>query len=664
MFICSSNDKRMIGFLAELCGYRARSGSFLQKTAALALCCTVLSCATQPLLLAQDATAVTSTPTQTTQPTSQQIPQVSPKQIEKARSLFTKGTEALRKEQSERAILLLSRAHQLDPSNAEYLAGYEIAKQQQVTHLLRTAEKQQNGGKPDAAIVALQQAQSLDPDNPFVREHIQAMNAQPPAIVQTNPLPELDSGQVTLAAQTSPETFHLHASAQDLIHQVFTAYGITALVDDSVPTTRVRLDMDGASFAAASAAVQLVTSTFIVPLDPHRVLVAKDTPQNREKFERLLVETIYLPGLGGRQMTDATNLIKNVFGVKQVGVQQDNGTMSIRAPESTMRAINLTIANLYQGQPEVILDVRVYQVNYTSARVLGPQLPQQFTAFNVTTAIQGLINSNQSLINQLIAAGLVSPGDYAAIAALLVYYGLASGSILGQPFALFGNGLSLTGLSFGTTSFNASLNTSDARELDHVQLRAENEQTSRFLFGSRYPITTQSYSGSPAPPNIPGLAGALGLGGFAGLGANSSTSGINALTTTPQVQFEDLGLTLKVTPKIQRDQQVHMQLDLKLESLAGSSLNGIPVLVSRAFVSSIEVHNGDSALVVSNMTRQEANVLSGIPGVSELPGLAYTGTINKQVTVGDLVLVVTPHIVNFSRSSVASTMIPMPSVKK
>ncbi|HEX4019627.1 MAG TPA: hypothetical protein VHX63_00650 [Acidobacteriaceae bacterium] len=632
-----------------------------KRIATWLLCYALLCGVTEPLLLAQQAELPTA-PVTSVSHTTEPLPAVSPKQLEKARSLFEKGTAALKKDESEKALALLAKAHRLAPANTEYLAEYEIAKQQRIAALMRSAEKQQNSGAHDAALGDLQQAQSLDPDSPFVREHIQAMSVQAPATLESKPLPPLGSGIIPLDAKTTEDTFHLRAKAQDLVHRVFDAYGITALLDESVPSTVVQFDIDKAPFAAASTAVQLATNTFVVPLDPHRVLVAKDTPENRKKFERLLLETVYLPGLSGKQMIDATNLIKNVFSVKQVAVDETNSTISIRAPESVLRAINLTVAHLYQEQPEVILDVRAYQVNYSNMQNLGLQLPQAFTVFNVTTEIQSLIQSNQSLINQLIASGLVSPGDYAAIAALLVYYGLASGSLLSQPFALFGNGLTLSGLTFGTVGANASLNISSSKQLDHVQLRGENDQTSTFLFGTRYPIITQSYSaGTTTTPTIPGLAGAAGLGGFAGLGTNSTTSGINALTTTPQVTYENLGLTLKATPQIQRDHHVRMQLQLKIEALAGSSLNGIPVLNSRAFVSDIEVRDGDSALIVSNMTREDQNVLSGIPGLSELPGMTWTGDKNTQVTVGDVVLVVTPHIINFSPRAVASMRISVPT---
>ena len=138
----------------------------------------------------------------------------------------------------------------------------------------------------------------------------------------------------------------LRDTAQQVVKQIFLAYGITAILDDSVPTTSVRVDLTNARFAEASTAVQLSTDTFLVPLDTEHVLVAKDTKENRAKFQRLLLETVFLPGLNPKQMSEPLNMIKTVFGVKQASVHAATGALSIRAPESTLRANHDDLARI------------------------------------------------------------------------------------------------------------------------------------------------------------------------------------------------------------------------------------------------------------------------------------------------------------------------------
>lgn len=584
------------------------------------------------------------------------VPVPTAQQVAKAREYFRQGTRALRSKNSSRALALFAKAHLLDPANGPYLAAYELARQQWIGGLIEAARQDQRVGKNNSAKQSLEQALSLDPGNPFVREHIQSLGAlEDPAVISASPMPTFSSGLIELAPTPVESTFHLRGSAQDILRKVFSSYGITALLDDSVPTKQIQLDLDDVSFAEAAAAVELATGTFWVALDPTHVLVAKDTKENRTKFDRLLLETVYLPGLDKAEMVNTVNLVKNVFGVKQATSHAGQDTLSIRAPENTLRAINATLKPLYLDKPEVMLDIRVYQVNDSRQEDLGVSFPQQLNVFNVTSQLTSIINANQSTITQLIAAGLVNPGDLAGIAALLIGLGLVNGSVLNQPFALFGNGLTLSGLSFGGTTANASLNISNTREIDHIELRAGDLQKQTIRIGSRYPIVTQSFSaGTQTPTASTSLASLL-----AGTSAAAATA-TNPLAYAPTVEYQDLGLTVKALPRILQSKDVQMQLQVTIASLAGASVNGSPIINNRDFVTTIQVPDGGTALVTSSVSRTESEALSGIPGLSELPGFAWTASPTTQLTVGRLLIVITPHIVSATHTRVASRMLMLP----
>lgn len=622
--------------------------------ASLTLSLGIFTCV--PQVIAEDVSTSTTAPVSSTNGSSHDpasLPVPSAQQVAKAREYFRKGTHALQAQDSSRALTLFAKAHLLDPANGPYLAAYELARQQWVGGLIQTARQDQQAGKTDSAKQQLQNALSLDPDNPYVREHIQSLDTQEdPAVIESTPMPKFSSGLIEVAPAPIQSTFHLRGNAQDILHRVLSAYGITAILDDSVPNKQIQLDLTNASFAEASGAIELSTGTFWVALDPTHVLVAKDTKENRTKFDRLLLETVFLPGLDTKEVTDTVNVIKNVFGVQQASSRGDQGTLSIRASENTLRAINATLGQLYLDKPEVMLDVRVYQVNDSRQEDLGVAFPQQLNVFNVTSQLTSIINSNQSTITELIAAGLVNPGDLAGIAALLIGLGLVNGTVLNQPFALFGNGLTLSGLSFGGTTANASLNISDTREIDHVQLRAGDLEKQTVLIGSRYPIVTQSYSaGTQTPTGSTNLASLL-----AGTSA-TATANTNPLALAPTVQYEDLGLTVKALPRILQNEDVQMQLEITMASLAGASVNGSPIINNRSFITTIQIPDGGSALVTSSVSSTESKSLSGIPGLSELPGFGWTASPTTQLTVGRLLIVISPHIISATHTRIASKML-------
>ena len=111
--------------------------------------------------------------------------------------------------------------------------------------------------------------------------------------------------------------------------------------------------------------------------------------------------------------------------------------------------------------------------------------------------------------------------------------------------------------------------------LDSIQLRLGDGEAGTLKLGERYPIQTSAYTSvTPRLPNIPGLTGAGASGSLSSL-ISSLTS---AAPPIPQIQYQDLGLTLKVTPKVLRGGDIALTIDMKIDALAGTYVNSNPVL--------------------------------------------------------------------------------------
>ena len=550
-------------------------------------------------------------------------------------------------------------AAQLVPGNADYAAAAAIARAHLVTELVQQADKARILGQNDIARARLAEGLALDPKNPIVTQHIDDLaNLSLEAPATDDPTAQITEA-IQLAPRAGKQSFHLRADGKSLLQQVLAAYGITPTLDSSVAAPALRFDAEEITFDQAAALLKLQTNTFFVPLDPRRVLVAKDTKENRDKYQRQLLETVYLPGLNATEMSDMGNLARNIFDAQQATVQPGRGTLTIRAPEARLAALNRSLADLLDGRSQLLLEVRLFEVAKTRTTNIGVQAPQQFTAFNVPTELNTVVNGNQDLINQIVSSGLASAGDTAAIVAILIASGQVTSSILNQPFATFGGGSTLTGLTLGTTTANLALNASESRALDHVQIRLQDQETATLMSGTRYPIIQSSYSSlSPTTPNIPGLNTAGLSSQLASLGLSASS--LQEQPPIPQVQYEDLGLTLKATPHIQRNDRVALKLDLKLQALGGGSLNGVPELTNRQFTTDVDVLDGESTMVTSSLTSSEAKAVSGIPGLSEIPGFQSTTDRNDNLSQDSLIILITPHIVRQRHTQVAGPVILLP----
>jgi len=582
----------------------------------------------------------------------------------KAVKLFLEASKLFEKEQFQLALKDYQQAAALDPGNRNYELAAELAKSHAVTALIQEAARDRIRGDAAAERASLEQALDLDPRNIQVTEHLHQLGDEQ-ALSAAQPLYGKSGDAVGDALEVAPEdgmhSFHLHADQRQVIQQVFKGFGLQATMDDSVRTSQIRLDIDDANLARATRALGLATNTFYVPLDAHRVVVAKDTRENRRQFERLEVETIYLPGLNSAEIAEIGSLAKNVFELQQSSLDATAGTITLRAGASTLNAFNATIRDLIDGHNQVLLEVDLIQLAHTSDRNTGVQPPQAISAFNVYAEEQSILNSNQSLVQQIISSGLAAPGDTLAILGILIASGQVSSSLFSQGIALFGGGITQSGLSPGSATANLSLNSSDSRQLDHMLLRLGDGTTAgsdaaagTIKSGTRYPIQTSSFSSLGTS--------AAGIAGLTGAGTSSSLSSLlgnlgNSVPNVPQVQYEDLGLTLKATPRVMRNSEVALTVDMKIDALSGSSINGNPILNNRAYSGVVTLKEGEGVVIVSELDKQESRAISGVPGLSEIPGLNNITDNDKQRSKSTLLIVMTPHVVRGTQARGHSEML-------
>ena len=298
-----------------------------------------------------------------------------------------------------------------------------------------------------------------------------------------------------------------------------------------------------------------------------------------------------------------------------------------------------------------MLEIKLISVDKTRERNLGFAPPNSISAFSIASEAQTIVSANQTTINAAIQQGLYTPTGNAATdvvneALYLLAAGVATDSLASGLIGRFGGGLTTGGVSLGSgTTLNLGLNTSEARALEDVTIRAGDRQQSILRIGSKYPITTSTYSSGLSSAATSALAG-ISVNGTSAASLLSQYLGNSSTATIPQIQYEDLGLTLKTTPSVLRDGMITLDLDMKLEALTGSTNNNIPILTSRVFTSRITVPEGTPAMVVSQVSSTESRAISGVPGLASLPG--FQGTLADRDAVrdsSDLILMVTPHLV-------------------
>jgi general secretion pathway protein D len=576
----------------------------------------------------------------------------------RAAKLYLAAGKLFEKGEFERALHGYEQAAKLDPSNRNYPLAASVARSHAVTALIQAAAKDRLRGDQATARAALARSLELEPRNTEANEHLYELGNDA-LLGQLKPLYEQGAeavgGNAVLESDVSPHSFHLHSDQRQIIRQIFRAYGIETTLDNSVRPLHVRLDMDNVSFNEAARILQMLTKTFYVPLDAHRVLVASDTKSNRDEFMRQELETISLSGLTQTEMTDVSNLAKNVFDVREAAVDLTAGTLTLRAPSKTLNAFNATMRELLQGKSQVLLQVRIIQLARTRTHDTGVELPQSISAFNLYTEEQSILNDNATTVQEIISSGLASSTDYLAILAILIAAGDVSSTLFSSGLATFGGGITESALSPGTVTANLSLNSSESRELDDLQLRLGDGEAATLRSGTRYPIQTSSYSDiASSTSTIAGLTSAGTSSSLASLLASYTSS-----STIPQIEYQDLGLTLKATPRVLRNDTVALTLDMEIKALSGSSISDNPILDNNSYSGVVTLKQGETVMLMSNLSKTESRAVSGTPGISEIPGLNNMTGKDTEKNYATLLIVITPHVIRSIQAAGHTPMIPI-----
>ncbi len=533
---------------------------------------------------------------------------------------------------SHEAFLEFEEAARLVPQNVEYITAREITRQRLAgMHLLRGNDAIGNGRQVEA-MAEFRTALELDPENKFAQQRVQDAIGSPPGRVASQPQVIASEDALTVKPAEAKHDFHYRGDSRGLLTAVATSFGLTVMFDDSFPNRQVRFDLENADFPTAIHQASSVTKSFTVALEDTVLFACAENPENHRLYDRMGLRTFYIPGSGtANELNEVMNSLRTLLESKFTSLNVASSTITVRAPQALLLAATQFLSQLNGSRPEVMLDVKVFQVSHTYAHTIGLHVPDQFNLFNIPVAALAALGGQniQSLINQLIASGGINQAGNQSISALLAQLQGQQNSIFSQPLATFGGGLTFSGLSLDHLSAALTMSESSVRSLEHVTLRASQEKDAIFKLGSRYPIL----NGSFAPVfNNAAISQVLGNQSFA--------------APFPSVNYEDIGLSLKAKPVVHNNSDVSLEIELQFRTLGTTNTNGIPDILNREYKGGILLKEGEPAVVAGMITASDQRSLSGLPLFSQIPGLGLlTAQSTKNQDNDELLILITPYVV-------------------
>jgi len=171
------------------------------------------------------------------------------------------------------------------------------------------------------------------------------------------------------------------------------------------------------------------------------------------------------------------------------------------------------------------------------------------------------------------------------------------------------------------TSLDLMLKNNDARLLMNSRLTTTNNRPASLHIGEIIPYEVQSY--------------------------NLSTSGgVNF-----QIQKEEVGVKVAVTPHVNENSQVTLTLQPEVSSIIGF-LRNIPRIRTRKTQTTVRVEDGQTIFLAGLLSEEETEDISRLPLLGHIPGLGVLFQHrSKKLVKTNLVIEITPHIIYGSQQA-------------
>lgn len=387
----------------------------------------------------------------------------------------------------------------------------------------------------------------------------------------------------------------LKGSNKQLFEKVSQRYGLDVVFDGDYPDSAgQRFRLDGANYREALRTLEIATGSFVVPLTERLMLVVKDTVQKRNEVEPMAAVVVPIPEpVSVQDAQELARTVQQTFEIRRLFVDSQRRQVFLRDRVSKIEGAQMLFQQLLRHRPEVEIEVEFLEVSRNASSSWGLSLPTSFPLVNVGKLLRNAVPSFPSGFTK---------------------------------FLTFGGGASLMAVGIADATAVATARRSEGGLLFRTGLRAQEGQPTQFHVGDKYPIITNAYSGV-------------------------ESTGNSQLALMPSFTFEDLGLVLKITPRIHGAEEVTMDVEAEFKVLTGEVVNDIPVIANRKLKSQVRISSGEYAVIAGLLSTTEARTISGLAGISSLPWLGPLLRKNTREDDGnEAVIAIRPRVVHLPGS--------------
>lgn len=127
---------------------------------------------------------------------------------------------------------------------------------------------------------------------------------------------------------------------------------------------------------------------------------------------------------------------------------------------------------------------------------------------------------------------------------------------------------------------------------------------------------------------------------------SQSTGGLGAAGVVQTIQYIDVGTVLTITPTINPDGYVNLQVSQTANSATNEIQFDAPVINKREATTQVFIRDGQTTVIGGLADNVQSNASEGIPYLSRIPGLGWLfGNKQRSRRTSELFLFLTPHVI-------------------
>ncbi len=495
--------------------------------------------------------------------------------------------------------------------------------------LFKAGQKAEKAGDKLHAFLLYSQAAALQPSNADYAMRKAALQADAAMSATTHldtapPTPEhedvsaepLSDGEVVeaRAARLPPrlkgpdglKSFDFSGDPKSVIEKVMAAYGLMVVFEANYqPPPAFRFRINDIRFEDALRTLETLSNSFLVPVNDRLAIIVRDTAQKRTEMAPTMAIAIPIPErISVQEATEMMQAVTQSLEIRKFSLDPVKRVVYLRDQVTKIVAARSMFSDLLRMRAQVEVDVEFLEVTKSSALGYGLQLPTSSALVNFGSFLHNVPASVNGL----------------------------------TQFLTFGGGATFFGVGIAASAVLATFTKSDSHVILKSQIVTLDGQAATLHVGERYPLVTSTYSG--------GSANLIGGGLASGLAA------------PPSINFEDLGLVLKITPSVHDQGEVTLDISSEFKVLGARDANGNPAISSRKFEGKVRLRLDESAIVAGLIGTTDGVTINGIPGIANLPWigrLLRTNNINK--SSDQVLLVLRPHLTSVPPWEYGSTPI-------